>query len=117
MLGGPVGANFNCMLRINPNTGQLSMMETPPGAAISEPAHVVSPEACHGGWLLCVIDIPNGPPGAGDPSDYSSELWVVEADAIEKGPIARVKTGKALRSQVHGTWVSREKLENSIRKG
>jgi len=117
MLGGPVGANFNCMLRINPNTGQLSMMETPPGAAISEPAHVVSPEEGHGGWLLTVIDIPNGPPGAGDPSDYSSELWVVEADAIEKGPIAKVKTGKALRSQVHGTWVSREKLENSIRKG
>jgi carotenoid cleavage dioxygenase len=117
MLGGPVGANFNCMLRINPQTGQLALMETPPGAAISEPAHVVSPEEGHGGWLLTVIDIPNGPPGAGDPSDYSSELWVVEADAIEKGPIAKVKTGKALRSQVHGTWVAREKLENSARKG
>ncbi len=117
MLGGPVGANFNCMLRINPQTGQLALMETPPGAAISEPAHVVSPEEGHGGWLLTVIDIPNGPPGAGDPSDYSSELWVVEADAIEKGPIAKVKTGKALRSQVHGTWVAREKLDASARKG
>ncbi|WAT17520.1 carotenoid oxygenase family protein [Aurantiacibacter sp. MUD11] len=113
MLGGPVGANFNCLLRIEPETGRLSMMETPPGGAISEPAHVVSPEAGHGGWLLSVIDIPNGPPGAGDPSDYSSELWVIEADAVEKGPIARIKTGKALRSQVHGTWVAREKLANS----
>lgn len=112
MLGGPVGANFNCMLRLNPVTGQVSMMETPPCAAISEPAHVVSSEAGHGGWLLTVIDIPNGPPGS-DPSDYSSELWVVEADAIEKGPIAKVKTGKALRSQVHGTWVSRAKLDES----
>ncbi|MCB2065276.1 MAG: carotenoid oxygenase family protein [Erythrobacter sp.] len=117
MLGGPVGANFNCMLRINPQTGQLAMMETPPGAAISEPAHVVSPEPGHGGWLLTVIDIPNGPPGAGHPADYSSELWVVEADAIERGPIARVKTGKPLRSQVHGTWVARDKLAASKRQG
>ncbi|MEL1251416.1 carotenoid oxygenase family protein [Aurantiacibacter gilvus] len=117
MLGGPVGANFNCLLRINPQTGQLAMMETPPGAAISEPAHVVSPEQGHGGWLLSVIDIPNGPPGAGDPADYSSEVWVIEADAIEKGPIAKIKTGKALRSQVHGTWVSREKLAASKLEG
>ena len=116
MLGGPVGANFNCMLRLEPESGRISMMEVPPGAAISEPAHVVSQEEGHGGWLLCMIDIPNGPPGASDPSDYSSELWVVEADAIEKGPVAKVKTGKALRSQVHGTWVGREKLEASARK-
>ncbi len=117
MLGGPVGANFNALLRIEPETGRLSMMETPPGAAISEPAHVVSPEDGHGGWLLSVIDIPNGPPGAGDPSDYLSELWVIEADAIEKGPVAKVKLGIPLRSQVHGTWVSRAKLEDSHVKG
>ena len=34
----------------------------------------------HGGWLLTVVDVPNGPPGAGPPHDYSSELWVVEAE-------------------------------------
>lgn len=117
MLGGPVGANFNCLLRINPQTSQLALMEVPPGAAISEPAHVVSPDEGHGGWLLSVIDIPGGPPGAGDPADYSSELWVIEADAVEKGPIARIRTGKALRSQVHGTWVSRAKLDASKLRG
>ena len=56
---------------------------------------------------------PTGPPGAGPPHDYASELWVVEADEIEKGPIAKVKTGLALRSQVHGAWVSREKLDGA----
>ncbi len=112
MLGGPVGANFNCLFRIEPGNGRVTMMETPPGGAISEPAHVVSSEPGHGGWLVMVIDVPNGPPG-GNPADYSSELWVVEADAVENGPIARVKTGLALRSQVHGTWVSRAKLDNS----
>ncbi len=112
MLGGPVGANFNCLLRIEPGNGRITMMETPPGAAISEPAHVASSDPDHGGWLLTVIDVPNGPPG-GNPADYSSELWVIEADAVEKGPVAKVKTGLALRSQVHGTWVSRAKLDAS----
>lgn len=113
MLGGPVGVNFNCLLRIEPETGRISAMETPPGAAISEPAHVVSGQEGHDGWLMCVVDIPNGPPGAGDPADYSSELWIVEADRIEAGPIARIKTGLALRSQVHGTYVSRANLDAS----
>ena len=109
MLGGPVGANFNCLLRIEVGNGRVTMMEVPPGGAISEPAHVPSSEPGHGGWLLTVVDTPNSP----DPADYSSELWVVEADNVEKGPVAKVKTGMALRSQVHGTWVSRAKLEAS----
>ena len=70
-------------------------------------------DPAHGGWLLMVVDVPNGPPGAGPPHDYSSELWIVEADAIEQGPIAKVKTGLALRSQVHGAWVGRAKLDAS----
>lgn len=109
MLGGPVGANFNCLLRIEPGNGRITAMEVPPGAGISEPAHVASSEAGHGGWLLTVVDITNSP----NPADYSSELWIVEADAVEKGPVAKVKTGLPLRSQVHGTWVSRAKLDAS----
>jgi carotenoid cleavage dioxygenase len=109
MLGGPVGANFNALLRIEPGNGRLSMMEVPPGAGISEPAHVASSTSGHGGWLLTVVDVPNSP----NPADYSSEVWIVEADAIENGPVAKVKTGLALRSQVHGTWVSRAKLDAS----
>jgi carotenoid cleavage dioxygenase len=41
----------------------------------------------------------------------------MEADNPTKGAIAKVKTGLALRSQVHGTWVSREKLDNSVLRG
>jgi hypothetical protein len=33
---------------------------------------------------------------------------------VEQGPVARVKTGLALRSQVHGTWVSRAKMDASV---
>ena len=88
------------------------------GAAISEPAHVASSDPSHGGWLLMVVDVPNGPPGMErPPHDYASELWIVEADEVEKGPVARVKTGLALRSQVHGAWVGRDRLEASRLKG
>lgn len=112
MLGGPVGANFNALLRIEPGNGRLTMMEVPPGAGISEPAHITSTTPGHGGWLVMVVDVPNSP----NPADYSSELWVVEADAVENGPVARVLTGLPLRSQVHGTWVSRAKMDASVLK-
>ena len=104
--------SINCLLRIEPGNGRITMMETPPGAAISEPAHIASATPGHGGWLVMVIDIPNSP----NPADYSSELWVVEADAVENGPVARVKTGLPLRSQVHGTWVSRARMDASVLK-
>lgn len=113
MPGGPVGANFNALMRIEPGNGRLTVMGVPPGAAVSEPVHVPSQDPSHGGWLLSVVDLPNGPPGASAPHDYQSELWIIAADEVEKGPIAKVKTGLALRSQVHGSWVSRQKLDAS----
>jgi len=118
MLGGPVGANFNCLLRIEPGNRRIDMMGLPPGAAISEPAHVPSGEAGHDGWLLSVVDMPNNPdPSQQVPGDYSSELWVIDAGNVGAGPVAKVKTKLPLRSQVHGTWVSRAKLDTSVLKG
>jgi carotenoid cleavage dioxygenase len=65
-----------------------------------------------------VVDVPNNPnPAQQVPGDYSSELWIVDAGDVARGPVARVKTGLALRSQVHGTWVGREKLAASKLKG
>jgi len=114
LLGGPVGVNFNALMRIEPGNGRLTVMGVPPFAGISEPAHVPSRDPNHGGWLLTVVDIATDP---SRPHDYQSELWVIEADEIEKGPIAKVKTGLSLRSQVHGSWVSREKLEAAKARG
>lgn len=117
MPGGPVGANFNALIRFEPGNGRVELMGVPPGAAISEPVHVPSAQADHEGWLLSVIDMPNHPdPSQQVPGDYSSELWVVDAGNIAAGPVAKVKTGLALRSQVHGSWVSRERMNNSALK-
>ena len=118
MPGGPVGANFNCLLRIEPGNGRVEAMGVPPGAATSEPVHVPSNEVGHDGWLLLVVDLPNHPdPSQQIPGEYKSELWIVNAGEVAKGPVAKVKTGLSLRSQVHGTWVGREKMENSVLKG
>lgn len=108
MLGGPVGANFNALLRFEPCTGRVDLMSVPPGAGVSEPAHVPDPQKRHDGWLLSVVDLPNSLA----PGDYLSELWVIEADDVAKGAIAKVRLGIPLRSQVHGTWVSRAKLDS-----
>jgi carotenoid cleavage dioxygenase len=118
MPGGPVGANFNALLRIEVGNGRLELMGVPPGAAISEPVHVPSNEPGHDGWLLSVIDMPNHPdPSQQVPGDYTSELWIVHAGEVAKGPVAKVRTGLPLRSQVHGTWVSRDKLNPSALRG
>jgi carotenoid cleavage dioxygenase len=118
MPGGPVGVYFNALLRIEVGNGRVELMGVPPGAAISEPAHVPSNEPGHEGWLLTVVDVPNNPdPAQQVPGDYSSELWIVNAGEVAKGPVARVKTGLPLRSQVHGTWVARAKLAASKLKG
>jgi len=118
MPGGPVGVNFNALLRIEVGNGRLELMGVPPGAAISEPAHVPASEPGHEGWLLMVVDVPNNPdPAQQVPGDYASELWIVNAGEVAKGPVAKVKTGLALRSQVHGTWVAAEKLAASKLKG
>ncbi|WP_337190325.1 carotenoid oxygenase family protein [Altericroceibacterium endophyticum] len=113
MPGGPVGANFNAIVRIEPGNGRITMMGVPPGAGVSEPVYVPSSDPEQGGWLMSVVDQPNGP----DPANYLSELWIIPADDVEKGPVAKVKLNMPLRSQVHGTWVNRAKLEDSKLKG
>jgi carotenoid cleavage dioxygenase len=118
MPGGPVGVNFNALLRIEVGNGRLEVMGVPPGAAISEPVHVPSNEAGHEGWLLTVVDVPNNPdPAQQVPGDYSSEVWIVNAGEVANGPVAKVRTGLALRSQVHGTWGARARLDASKLQG
>ena len=43
--------------------------------------------------------------------DFKHALWVLEADAIGKGPIAKVALPFRLRQQVHGWWVPQAALD------
>lgn len=102
--GGPVGAAFNTMLRIEPGNGRIDMLPLEFGMAISEPVHVPSAQPDHEGWLLAVIDRQVAT------DRFTSELWVVDARNIAAGPVARVAIPVPLRAQVHGAWVSGEQL-------
>jgi hypothetical protein len=64
---------FNCLFRIDPETGKLDVMGLPPGMCISEPVHIVSKQPGQDGWLMMVID-----QDAGDGS-FRSEVWIVDA--------------------------------------
>jgi carotenoid cleavage dioxygenase len=77
--------------------------------AINEPVHIASSRAGHNGWLMMVVDREHG-------DDYKSEVWIVDADNIAAGPVAKVKVPVALRPQVHGWWVSAAELAKSRHK-
>ncbi len=106
--GGPVGATFNCLLRVEPATGRVDMAEFGPNTAVSEPIHVPSGRVGHDGWLLIVIDYEL------NPDEHRSEVLILEADRIAAPPVARIKTPVPLHQQIHGCWVSGKDLAASV---
>jgi carotenoid cleavage dioxygenase-like enzyme len=104
--GGPVGTTFNCLLRLEMQTGRVDMMGLDPGMAINEPVHVPSGKPGHNGYLLCIVDRAHN-------DDFVSELRVIDADNIGAAPLATVKLPVPLRPQVHGWWVSAAQLARS----
>ncbi|GAA0319875.1 carotenoid oxygenase family protein [Sphingomonas oligophenolica] len=102
--GGPVGAAFNALLRIEPGNGRVEMLGLDPEMAISEPVHIPSSREGHDGWLLAVVDRRTGE------ALFESELWVIDAANIAAGPVARVPVPVRMRPQVHGVWVSEAQL-------
>jgi len=100
-----VGAGFNTLIRVNVQTGELITLPLGPDRAINEPVHIPSPEPDHEGWLAAVVDTH---------STMMSELWFIEAGTPARGAIAKVKLGRRLRPQIHGTWVEMKDLQASI---
>jgi len=109
LAGGPVGTAFNALLRIEPGNGRLEMMGLDPDMAINEPAHIPARDPQSEGWLLTVVDKKTGE------STHTSELWIVDAGAVAKGPVARIEVPVQLRPQVHGAWVPAAELAKSRR--
>ena len=98
LVGGPVGAAFNLLFRVEPG-GRLDAMGLPPPHATHEPIHVPSHDPNHEGWLVAVIDHQVGE------DDYRSQLWVIDAGNVGAGPVAKVTVPVRLHAQVHGWWV------------
>jgi carotenoid cleavage dioxygenase-like enzyme len=105
--GGPVGAMFNVLLRLDFTGGAPQALALPPGQCFNEPVHVPSSKAEHEGWLLSVIDQQIGP------SDFRHAVWIFAAGAVASGPVARIQITHRLRPQVHGWWVSTAQLRTA----
>jgi carotenoid cleavage dioxygenase-like enzyme len=100
IMGGPVGAMFNMLLRVE-FTGQAPQsFALPPQHGINEPVLVPARRGDHEGWLLAVVDRQVGP------NDFTHALWIFEAGQVGAGPIAKIAIPHRLRPQVHGWWVS-----------
>ena len=106
LLGGPVGVNFNLLLRLDRMTEAPTVTQAlplPPQAGYNEPVHVPSPD--HDGYLVMIVD-----QQVGD-NQFVHEAWIVEAGALPKGPVAKVRIPTRLRPQVHGWWVPQAQLD------
>jgi carotenoid cleavage dioxygenase len=106
-----VGAQFNALLRVEPETGRVSGAGFGPATSVNEPVHVPSGKPGHDGWLVLVVDREH------DALHSSSELLVLDATNIGAPPLARVQLPVALHPQIHGCWVSASELAKSKLKG
>jgi carotenoid cleavage dioxygenase-like enzyme len=105
--GGPVGAMFNMLLRLDFTGKPQQALAVPPGSCINEPVHVPSAGAPGDGWLLAVVDRQTGP------SEFEHALWVIDAGNLGAGPIAKAAIPHRLRPQVHGWWVGAAELQRA----
>ena len=102
--GGPVGAMFNMLLRLDFTGKPPQALALPPGSCFNEPVHVPSAAAGSEGWLLAVVDSQTGQ------SEFTHALWIMDAGNLSAGPIAKAAIPHRLRPQVHGWWVGEREL-------
>ncbi len=105
--GGPVGAMFNMLLRLDFAGKPPQALALPPGSCFNEPVHVPSAAAGSEGWLLTLVDHQTGP------SDFKHALWIIDAGNVSAGPVAKAAIPHRLRPQVHGWWVGAIELQRA----
>jgi carotenoid cleavage dioxygenase-like enzyme len=96
LMSGPVGAGFNALNRLEVRSGKMTSYVVEYGATLQEHVHVPSKTPGHEGYLMFVVDTH---------ATNLSEVFIVDAKHLDKGPIARIKVPMRLRCAVHGTWV------------
>lgn len=96
LIAGPVGAGFNTVLRLEVPGGRLKRLPMDQRSTVQEQAHIPSQVPGHEGFLLFLVDRHD---------EQLSEAFIVEAEHLDRGPIARIKIPLRLRVGVHGNWV------------
>lgn len=101
LTAGPVGIGFNTISRLEVKSGKLQSWHLDMPATIQEEVHIPSKIPGHEGYLAFVADLH---------SEKLSDVLILEAGNLAKGPLARIKMPLRLRNQVHGNWVPAEEL-------
>ena len=99
LIAGPVGAGFNTISRLEIKTGKMTDFCLNDKTTVQEHIHIPSKQPGHEGYLAFVADLHD---------QFLSDVILLEAEHIDKGPIARIKIPYRLRVQVHGNWVPAE---------
>jgi carotenoid cleavage dioxygenase len=102
--GGPVGAMFNMLLRLDFTGKPMQALPLGPNECFNEPVHVQPASPEHEGWLITVVTRQTGPEA------FDSAVWILDAGNLAGGPVARITIPRRLRPQVHGWWVSAAQL-------
>jgi carotenoid cleavage dioxygenase-like enzyme len=100
-IAGPVGPGFNTITRIDIKSGELRNLAMDPHSTVQEHVHMPSKVRGHEGYLAFIVD---------KHARNESEVYVLEAEYPERGPIARLQIPMRLRVAVHGNWVPAEQL-------
>jgi carotenoid cleavage dioxygenase len=113
VMGGPVGAMFNMLMRLDmPKNSQKGgppqALAAPPMQCFNEPVHVPSSTEGHEGWLVMIVDQQTGPDA------FMHACWILDAGNIGAGPVAQITIPNRLRPQIHGWWVSAAQLASAI---
>ncbi|HUN72941.1 MAG TPA: carotenoid oxygenase family protein [Steroidobacteraceae bacterium] len=102
LIAGPVGAGFNTILRIELASGKLARLPMDQRSTVQEHVHIPARQPGHEGYLAFLVDLHD---------EQRTEMFVVEAARLERGPIARIRIPLRLRVGVHGNWVAAETLK------
>ncbi len=100
---GPKGPPFTCIAHFDEVQQKMSFYYAGPDSAPEEPYFVPrSKDAPEGdGWLLTLV---------GRRSENRTDLVILDATCIEKGPVAIIKMPCRLHEGFHGTWVPAAQL-------
>ncbi|WP_315765361.1 MULTISPECIES: carotenoid oxygenase family protein [unclassified Bradyrhizobium] len=104
---GPKGPPFTCLGHFDEASGKLDFYYAGPDASPEEPYFVPrSADAKEGdGWLLSMV---------GRRAENRTDLVILDALHLSRGPVAIVKFPCRVHEGFHGTWVSQTALERSL---
>jgi carotenoid cleavage dioxygenase-like enzyme len=101
LIAGPVGVGFNTLTRLEMKSGRHQSMHLQGPTTLQEPVHIPSKIPGHEGYLALVVDLH---------AENLSDVLILDAEHIDRAPLARIKVPLRLRTQVHGNWVPADQV-------